>query len=294
MRSPSCITIRKRGVLSGTRATCALVLLLLSVSIGYAQRIAVLNPLATEKSSIYSDKLSETLSSRFRVVDSSLADSAYRSIKIENAFNMTAAQARDIGAVIGCDYFVLVNAATVRRSSSAKPVYFEAFAAVYLVSAHSGELVLWKLDSREAAAAAEAESSLIESIKPLADELAARVDTDINDRRSVKTEIKFESVPDDLPDSKIFRAPIPYKRIKPEYTKAAYFYDVRATVEAEVDIDADGKIRRVAIVRWAGYGLDEAVTKTIHQMNWRPAERNGKTLPMRILLRYNFTKVEKD
>jgi hypothetical protein len=29
-------------------------------------------------------------------------------------------------------------------------------------------------------------------------------------------------------------------------------------------------------------------------MNWRPAERNGKTLPMRFLLRYNFKKAEQD
>jgi len=29
-------------------------------------------------------------------------------------------------------------------------------------------------------------------------------------------------------------------------------------------------------------------------MNWRPGERGGKPLPMRVLLRYNFTKIEKE
>jgi hypothetical protein len=48
------------------------------------------------------------------------------------------------------------------------------------------------------------------------------------------------------------------------------------------------------IVRWAGFGLEEAVERAVRSMNWRPAMRNGKALPMRVLLRYNFRKVEKD
>jgi hypothetical protein len=51
---------------------------------------------------------------------------------------------------------------------------------------------------------------------------------------------------------------------------------------------------RTQIVRWAGYGLDEAVTETVRRMNWRPATRGGKALPIRVLLRYNFKKIEKE
>jgi hypothetical protein len=36
------------------------------------------------------------------------------------------------------------------------------------------------------------------------------------------------------------------------------------------------------------------VTDAVRAMNWRPAMRGGKPLPMRVLLRYNFTKVEKE
>ena len=61
-----------------------------------------------------------------------------------------------------------------------------------------------------------------------------------------------------------------------------------------VDLDANGNILRTDVVRWAGFGLDESVEKTVRSMNWRPAERNGKTLPMRFLVRYNFKKIEKD
>jgi TonB family protein len=96
------------------------------------------------------------------------------------------------------------------------------------------------------------------------------------------------------PDSKSMRPTMPYRRIKPEYTPTAFLYEIAATVEAEVSIDEKGEIRRIDVVRWAGYGLDEAVISAIRQMNWRPGERSGKPLPMRVLLRYNFTKIDKE
>ena len=71
-------------------------------------------------------------------------------------------------------------------------------------------------------------------------------------------------------------------------------YGVSGTVDIEADIDETGKISRTSIVRWAGYGLDESVERAVRTMNWRPAMRSGKPLPMRVLLRYNFTKIEKD
>jgi hypothetical protein len=65
-------------------------------------------------------------------------------------------------------------------------------------------------------------------------------------------------------------------------------------VEIVIDADASGRIMRTEITRWAGYGLDESVDKTVRAMNWRPAERNGKSLPMRFLVRYNFKKIDKE
>jgi TonB family protein len=103
-----------------------------------------------------------------------------------------------------------------------------------------------------------------------------------------------EMPPENSPEAKNFRSPVPYKRIKPEYTPVAYLYGVAATVDILLDLDEQGKILRTEIVRWAGYGLDEAVTDAVRKMNWRPAERAGKPLPLRVLLRYNFKKVEKE
>jgi TonB family protein len=104
----------------------------------------------------------------------------------------------------------------------------------------------------------------------------------------------FELPEPGSPEAKNFRAPIPYRRLSPEYTRLAYLYDVTATVEATVDLDELGQITNMAITRWAGFELDESVAKAVRSMNWRPAERNGKPLPVRFLLRYNFKKIEKD
>jgi TonB family protein len=104
---------------------------------------------------------------------------------------------------------------------------------------------------------------------------------------------KMEEISGDS-DMPGLKPPIPYKRIKPEYSRTAYLYNVRATVEIEADIDETGKVTRTSVARWAGYGLDAAVTDAVRAMNWRPAMRGGKPLPMRVLLRYNVTKVEKE
>src|SRR5262245_44277072 len=83
-----------------------------------AQRIAVLAPDDTPKSVSFAEQLVRSFEPKVRVIDSGVARAAFDSVKVENAFNLTAEQARSIGTVIGCDYFVLVKAATSRRTSS--------------------------------------------------------------------------------------------------------------------------------------------------------------------------------
>ena len=57
-----------------------------------------------------------------------------------------------------------------------------------------------------------------------------------------------------------------------------------------MDVDEKGEVGRVEIARWAGYGLDESVLATVRQLHFFPAMRNGRAIPMRVLLRYNFRK----
>jgi len=69
--------------------------------------------------------------------------------------------------------------------------------------------------------------------------------------------------------------------------------EVEATVDVLVDIDARGEVGRVEIARWAGYGLDQSVIDTVKQMHFFPAMRDRVSIPMRVLLRYNFRKPPK-
>jgi TonB family protein len=89
-----------------------------------------------------------------------------------------------------------------------------------------------------------------------------------------------------------YRAPIPYRRIKPKYTPLANSYGVKATVDVVVDLDADGTIKSATVERWAGFGLDESALEAIRSMNWRPAEYLGKSYRTSFLVRYNFKEIE--
>ncbi|MGI8885249.1 MAG: TonB family protein, partial [Pyrinomonadaceae bacterium] len=159
----------------------------------------------------------------------------------------------------------------------------------------TGRLVFWKLQTFEAEKPEKAGKLLLDSTGDLASEIFDKLKNVTKAETSEKSNRKIEEIPDETTAAaKNLRPPLPYKRLKPEYTRLAYIYDVKATVDISIDLDENGVVTRTEIVRWAGFDLDESVTKTVRQMNWRAATRNGRTLPMRVLLRYNFKIIEKE
>ena len=260
-----------------------------------AQRVAVLTPEQSTQTQKYASLLADSLLRKLNVLDDELSRAAFRSVKIESPFNLTATQARDIGEVVGCEYFLLVRSGTLRRSSFVKDEFYESFVTAFLVNGRSGRLVYWDLKSFEADSPSESEQRLFASSASFAAEIAVQLEAVGKNGPIAGNTNVIEEVPEaGWTAAKNFRPPMPYKRIKPEYTRKAYFYDIRATVDVSVDIDRNGVVTAVEIERWAGFGLDQSVIDAVRKMNWRPAERNGKTLPMRVLLRYNFTKIEKE
>lgn len=258
------------------------------------QRVAAIAPDGNSRSAEYAERLLSAMPSPLRVVDISAASSAFESVPVENPYNLNLDEARRIGAVIGCDYFLLIAAANQRRSSSAKPSFFEAYASIFLASSRSGRLILWTLDRVEGESAESADEMLINSAGKMAAELRQKIISAREGELAAQEFTPFTEVPEEgKPEAKGLRPPLPYRRIKPEYTLTAYLYSVIATVDIFVDITAEGEIANIDIARWAGYGLDESVIDNVRKMNWRPATRNGRKLPMRVLLRYNFTKIEK-
>jgi hypothetical protein len=272
-------------------AVLACVVFLATIS-ATAQRIAVLTPDKNRQEIAFAAKLAEALVTRYRALDNDMADAAFKSVSVNDPYNLTTEAAKNIGSVIGCDYFILVRSNTLRRVSLNRPDYFESFAAAYVVSARTGWLVIWKLQKTEAETESKAEEKLLASTNILASEIFKELPGLVIDEAPPRA---IEEVPaENTPAAKNFRAPVPYLRIAPEKTPLAFLYDIKATVDIQVDLDADGKILRTEIVRWAGFGLDGSVDAAVRKMNWRPAERNGKTLPIRFLLRYNFKKIEKE
>jgi hypothetical protein len=272
----------------------ACVIILLMAAPLTAQRVAIVAPDKADQSRNLADRLRSVLDGKVRTLDEMLSTSAFDSLGTDSPFNLTTDDTKRVSSAIGCEFLILVRSATQRRSASGRADYYEANAAIFVASARTGSLIYFSLLRFEAPKPAEAAEKLMRS----ADGEAAKIEERI--RETVKSELAdsqpppMEQVPDaNTPAAKNFRAPVPYRRIKPIYTEDAAFYDIKATVDIEVDLRADGSIAAMRIMRWAGYGLDESVETAVRSMNWRPAERANRSIPMRILLRYNFKRIEK-
>ena len=258
----------------------------------FSQKIAIISN-ASLGSSGFVEAFSDEADKKLTVLDRSLSESAFNASKHADPFNMTTEESRYAASAIGCEYLVLIKSETQRRTSIETPEYYEAHASVYVVSSRTGRLIYQSIQKAESPTVGGAESKLTGSAVSAVSEVIAKIESSRKQETARETAVNIEELPaENSAASKNFRAPIPYRRIKPEYTQTAYLYGVTATVEIVVDLDASGGITRTEISRWAGYGLDESVEKAVRAMNWRPAERNGKSLPMRVLLRYNFKKTD--
>jgi len=259
-----------------------------------AQRMAIVTPIVSDMTDRFADELATALSPRIKVLDRSMSMSAFNAVAKDDPLNMTTAEARTAGSAIGADSFVIILAKTLRRTSFERPEYYESYAAIYLVSTRTGKLLKWTLQSSKADNAANSENQLVASVAQNASAILAVAQTAAVEEPRMPALSTIEELPaDGSHESLNFRAPVPYRRIKPEYTSTAYLFDVAATVEIELTLDAAGGIVGAEVTRWAGYGLDESAIKAVRSMNWRAAERDGKSLPIRVLLRYNFKKLGK-
>jgi TonB family protein len=268
-------------------------------------RVAVLDFGETETGGRAAGKLASALSSArdLLIVARDESRAAASGVGYRGSLNMSLQEARDLGAAIGCDFYITGDAQTLRRSSSARPVYYEAYAAIFLVSAHTGRLITWERPSFEAAKPDEAEKSLLNDLNQRAAHLAEAIrkaqESERNERAQMIKDANDAPAIEDAPEDEAtaarlgIRLPQPFRRLRPIYPESAARAEAEATVDVQLELDANGVVRRVEVVRWAGFGLDEATVNTVRQLHFRPAIRDGVTIPMRVLLRYNFRKPAK-
>jgi len=239
----------------------------------------------------------------FNMLDAEMTSAAARGIGYAGSLNMSVVEARDLGAALSSEFFIIGDAQTLRRSSSEKPIYYESYCSIFIISSRSGRLILWERPSFQDASPKSTEDLLLQSIA--APETVARYRLAIKraseDEARLRSlildpnEPKVEEAPDDE-DTALdqgLRLPRPYRRLRPDYPDAAARAEAEATVDVVVDVGSDGEVSQVQVARWAGFGLDEATVAIVRQMHFFPAMRSGSAIPMRVLLRYNFRKPPK-
>jgi TonB family protein len=262
--------------------------------------VSVLDFGPTQFAKIAAEKLRVDLRSTGEVLvaDADLSRAAATGIGYAGSLNLAVSEARDLGAALATDFYIIGDAQTLRRTSSSKPVYYESYCSTFLVSARSGRLLLWdrpNFESEQATTAEERLSQHLSSKGTIYRWLIAlrRAQEDERLQRTISTataELLIEEAPDEDKEVQGLRLPRPYRRLRPDYPETAARADVEATVDVLVDVRADGEVSDVQIARWAGFGLDEITAATVRQMHFFPAMRNGSPIPMRVLLRYNFRK----
>jgi len=219
------------------------------------------------------------------------------------SLNMLVSEARTLGAAVGTDFFIVGDAQTLRRSPSTGPIYFDSYASIFVVSSRTGQLVKWRRLNFSGPDAETAEKQLLEAIAN--QELRGSLETALAQAILAEREARelaadkntplIAVAPDDAKTAEAegLRLPRPFKRLQPPYPPSAAEAEVEATVDVVVDLDSWGEVSRAEIVRWAGFGLDEATLLTVRNLHFFPAMRGGEPIPLRILLRYNFRKPSK-
>lgn len=289
------------------RFFCVITLLVLAASGSHAQTssvpvVSVLDfgsmPIAKQVGDIFRNRLRGT--QEVVVADVDLSRAAAKGIGYAGSLNLSINEARDLGAAMATEFYFVGDAQTLRRSSFEKPVYYEAYCSIFLVSARTGRLLFWERPSFENAEATRAENQLSQYLSDdvLTRRLLGVIKKSREDERIQRTvltarpEALIEEAPEDEKVAEVqgIRLPRPYRRLRPEYPLSAARAEAEATVDVAVDVGADGEVGEIHIIRWAGFGLDESTVATVRQLHFFPAMKNGAPIPMRVLLRYNFRK----
>src|SRR5689334_5440909 len=279
-------------------------LLLCAVSCCANETVSVVDFGPSETSKAVAEKMRAQFRAAkdFVVADADLTRSAAMGVGYSGSLNLSVAEARDLGAALASDFYLLGDAQVLRRSSFEKPVYYEAYCSLILVSSRTGRLLEWERPSFNNDQASKANDLLLEHLTALSQKLLVVMRRASEDERIQRTVVPTSPVPliEEAPDddqaaaAQGLRLPRPYRRLRPEYPKAAALAEAEATVDVAVEIGADGEVGDVQVVRWAGFGLDEATVTTVRQMHFFPAMKNGTAIPLRVLLRYNFRKPPKE
>jgi len=72
------------------------------------------------------------------------------------------------------------------------------------------------------------------------------------------------------------------------YPAGAKEQRIEGVVELELDVDTDGSVKGVRVIKGLGFGLDEAASAAMRACRFAPGEVAGQAVPTRIPWRYRF------
>ena len=263
-------------------------------------RVAVLDLGQSTIATVARDRVLDSLKgTTLSILDPDQSRAAARGLGYDGSLNLERRQAKELGAVLGAEFYVTGDVQTIKRSPSSGFDYFESYATLFVVSSRTGNLVTWLRPCFQARTAAQSEKLLLDELS--GPNVRNRTIATINRARDKEqlerdlalsiNEPTIEEAPDELQAAaEGLRLPRPFRRIRPSYTDDAAQAEVEATVDIIADIDVDGDVNHAHVERWAGFGLDEATLEAVMSLRFFPAMRKGSPVPIRVLLRYNFRK----
>ncbi len=226
------------------------------------------------------------------VLDPGLVDAALAGSGYDGSLNLTRSEARRLAQVCGVEVLVLAVASIVDLGPEAGPDSWDARAGVFVVDGRTGELVHYATLTARGADRPAALRQLsgacrldIAGWTPTLERIRAgrtAANPVVADAPVLDLVANPETAPGESPP-RFFRRP------HPALTADAERFRVSATVDVVVEFKADGTFGTIDVVRWAGFGLDEACIAAIRAEKFFAARRAGHGVDSRALLRFNFT-----
>lgn len=255
-----------------------------------AARVAVLN-LVGDDGGEFTRLLREEAkgdTAEIGLIDEEQLDVALRGAGYAGSLNLSLDEARALGLSLGCDYFVIGKVVVARRIASENKFYFESAAGMFLVETRSGRLLRFSFARAEAEREADVRVHLASALRASWKAFVGAIRQG-EWREGASNSAEPEQVIDlSEPSAAGITPPIFFQRLKPQYTAEARLVGLAATVELNAVFQADGRVGRVEVVRWAGFGLDEAAIAVVRQLRFKPAESDGRKISVRARVQYNF------
>jgi len=85
-----------------------------------------------------------------------------------------------------------------------------------------------------------------------------------------------------------FTAPVALAHGEPSYTEEARRAKLNGTVVLWLNVDRDGKVASVKILRPLGLGLDDHAVETVMKWRFKPATRDGEPFPVLVSAEVSF------